>query len=437
MSLANLLSLPFILRFIEFQFIIVPLSFAKFSILGTHLALKFMVKKGVAKQTIKPTFGEFEFETDKQDFVRLYFFLTIKNECPYVLEDLQDEPLKLYRREFGTYSRIDNFLFQENHFLYAEAKCFDDSLQTWREKWKLKSPVKKHTFEEYFERTEQVWKVRNEYNDKTFFEMVCPAFRLEANGWSKEKVKEFREKLTKEIYLLRYGNINTNEEAKRHLEAMRQSYEQLSDERHQRYEDEKTEWINDFAGEILYWWKRNEKWKSEMIFDFTRCYIWETISPETEGLEVWRYRDDKKEFYIESQRQTALKELNNTNLASLSADVKNYVAESRAKQAEDYYRKVKAQLRTQSPKLKNTDQHPEFDRNMRYTVRMLCQNPQPTWEDLAKDSLKQKGHSYTKNKITLEKEIRALRKSVKAMLEILGFSQSIIFGKQGRPKKSK
>lgn len=74
---------------------------------------------------------------------------------------------------------------------------------------------------------------------------------------------------------------------------------------------------------------------------------------------------------------------------------------------------------------------------MRYTVRMLCQNPQPTWEDLAKDSLKQKGHSYTKHKTTLDKEIRALKKSVKAMLEILGFSQSIIFGKQGRPKKSK
>lgn len=373
-----------------------------------------MAKNGVKKQTIKPTFGEFEFETDKRDFVRRYFFLTIKNECSGVLEDLQGEPLKFYRKEFKTYNQINNFLFQKNHPLYAEAKLFNHYLQTWREKWKLKSPSGKLTFDEYFERTEPVWKHRNEYSEQNYLEIVAPKFRFDARDWSKEKFKQFQDSITKEVYLLRYGNINTIEEANRRLEAMRQFYEQLSDELHQRYEDEKTEWINDFAVEILYLWI-NKKWKAKMAFDFSRNYFWEGVLPETEGLEIWRYPEAKKEDYTKSQRQKALDELNNTNLASLPADAKNYVAETRFKQAEDYCRKVEAKLRAQSPKLKNTDQHSEFDRNMRYTVRMLCQKPQPIWEDLAEESLKQKGHSYTKNKNTLDKEIRALKKSVKGI----------------------
>ena len=414
------------------------MSFANFGTLGTQLALKIMAKNGVKKQTIKPTFGEFEFETDKRDFVRRYFFLTIKNECSGVLEELQGEPLKFYRKEIKTYNQINNLLFQKNHPLYAEAKLFNHYLQTWRGKWKLKSPPGKLTFDEYFEHKEPVWKHRNEYSEQKYLEIVAPKFRVDAKDWSKEKFKQFQDSITKEVYLLRYGNINTIEEANRRLEAMRQSYEQLSDELHQRYEDEKTEWINDFAVEILYLWIRNEKWKAKMAFDFSRNYFWEGVLRETEGLEIWRYPEVKKEDYTKIQRQKALDELNNTNFASLPADVKNYVAESRAKQAEDYCRKVEAKLRAQLPKLKKTNEHSEFDRNMRYTVRMLCQNPQPTWEDLAEVMLKDEGiKNYVKDpkkgKVLKDAIHRVRESSVRPTLKLLGLSTELVFGKRGRP----
>lgn len=304
---------------------------------------------GTLKKQIRPTFGEFDIDTDNQEFLRQNFWHVIKKECPHVLRDLQDAPLALYQKEFGTFGQIDRLRFQKDNPLYPQVNFFYQSLQTWRSRWNLRDPIATPAFDERFE-----------------------------------------------------------------------------------YDDEKTEWINDFATISLFWWKLSEQCKEEMTLNFPFAYIGDIeTSPKVEGLEVWRYREEKAEGYIERQRKNALAELNETSFASLPADVKNYIANSRAKQAEDYCSEV-----TGTSKLKTTPGHAEFERNLTNLVRLLCGQPKPTWNELAAESLKEKGLTYTKNEITLNKEIRALKKGVKEMLPVLGFSQSVIFGKQGRPSKS-
>jgi len=393
---------------------------------------------------IKPTIGEYNFRGEKQKFARLYFWETIKKVVPQVLNDLQQEPLNLFRNDFRffSYSDINTKAILKDAVLHNEASNFRDSLKNWQGRWNLgikpNAELDKLTFEAYFDSVYPTYKLRFEFNDEQFVQTFCHKFLDKAKIWSKNELNKFRSEMTQTDFL-RYwfGNIHTPEEALRHLEKKRKSFDCKNDDWHRRQREKECEWVLEMAFDCVCHWHTNEKDRVEMFLQLGWASVSKDISPKFKGLELWRYMDEKKKYYIERQKQRVLHLLDeNPLLAIASPDEKHSYAQSVEKKAELYCDEVEKEIQSLSPKTKRTDTHPNFERDMTLTIRMLCEKPFQSWETLAEISLRNKGRKYTKNISTLNKEIRALKESVKVMLEFLGLPKENIFRTQGRPKKS-